>query len=179
MRRAVSLVTVVGLSFAAALDADAAPDPVIAGLLSAGSTVIPVAVGSGLLLTGRGSDEGVRFDIGISAVGIGAVLGPSVGQLYAGGGIDALVSFILRAITGAIMTVGIGLKLRGDEDNQGAGTALAVVGGIPTGLLAIYDVYAATKAAQQARYREGHAVVPERELERLVSIARCGPIPCR
>lgn len=170
--------TVLGLALLTVAEASAAPDPVIAGLLSAGSTLLPVAVGTGLLLTGRGSEEGIRFDIGISAVGIGAVIGPSVGQLYAGGGIDALVSFILRAITGAIMTVGIGLKLRGDEDNQGAGTALAVVGGIPTGLLAIYDVYAATKAAQQARYREGHAVLPEQEVQKLVSIARCGPIPC-
>ena len=176
MRRATALATVV-LFTTASLPAEAAPNPTIASLLSVGSTVIPVAVGTALIFTGRGADEGLRFDIAMAAIGIGSIFGPSAGQLYGGGGVDALVTFILRVITGGIMLAGLGLKLRGHEQNQTAGTALAVVGGIPTGLLGIYDMYAASVSAKESRYEEGHARI-ERERRELASIMVCGPIPC-
>jgi hypothetical protein len=175
MRR--GLIVSIALTALLGREVGAAPNPVIASLLSVGSTVIPVGVGTGLLLTGRGADEGIRFDIGLAAIAIGAVAGPSVGQLYGQGGIDALVSFILRAITGAVMIAGIGLELRGDPENRGAGLALAIVGGIPTAALAAYDVWAAADSATEAGYREGHASV-EAEAVQLASILACGPIPC-
>jgi hypothetical protein len=151
---------------------DAAPNPLIASLLSVGSTLIPVGIGTGLLLSGRGSDEGLRFDVGLATIAVGSIAGPTVGQLYGQGGWDTLVSFVLRLITGAVMTVGIGIDIRGGEDIKTAGLAMAIVGGIPTGLLAIYDVWAAQDSAKEAKYREGHALIeaPTHRAE----LASCG-----
>jgi hypothetical protein len=134
----------------------AAPDPTLASLLSAGSTALPLGITAGLWLTGAGTDEGLRFDIGMTTLGIGAILGPSVGQIYAQGGTDAWVSFVLRAITGGIMVTGVGIMARGDEQAHSAGTALAVLGGIPTGLLALYDIIGASSSAVAAAQRKGH-----------------------
>ena len=133
---------------------------------------IPVGIGTGLLLSGRGSDEGLRFDIGLATIAVGSIAGPTVGQLYGQGGWDTLVSFLLRLITGAVMTVGIGIDIRGGEDVKSAGLAMAIVGGIPTGLLAIYDVWAAQDSAKEAKYREGHALIdaPTQRAE----LASCG-----
>jgi hypothetical protein len=160
MRRALALATLIALM---PVRVEAAPNPTIASLLSVGSTIIPVGIGTGLLLTGRGSSEGLRFDLALATIALGSIVGPTVGQLYGKGGWDTLVSFILRAITGSIMTLGIAFDIRGNEDTESAGLALAIVGGIPTGLLAIYDVWAAQDSAKEAKYREGHAlVVPQR-----------------
>ncbi len=147
-------------------------------MLSAGSTVLPIGIASGLLLTGRGPEEGIRFDVGLTAIAVGAIVGPSVGQIYGQGGVDAVVTFILRMITGSVMTVGLGFMMRSDDESaQSAGRALFVLGGIPTAFLGIWDWFGAASAAKQARYREGHAHV---ELTReLISIARCqSAIPC-
>lgn len=176
MRRAV-----VGLMLSLALVpavAQAAPDPVVAAMLSAGSTVLPIGIASGLLLTGRGPKEGIRFDVGVSMVALGAIAGPSVGQIYGQGGVDAVVTFILRMITGGVMTVGLGYAIRADDEGaQDAGKALFVLGGIPTLFLGVWDVFGAASAAKQARYREGHAQV-ELDAE-LRSILRCqSAIPC-
>ena len=156
MRRALALATLIAVLPARV---EAAPNPTIASLLSVGSTIIPVGIAASLLLTGRGADEGLRFDLSIAFIAIGSVAGPSVGQLYGQGGWDALLSFLLRAVTGAVMTAGVGLHLRGGEDTQSAGLPLMIVGGIPTLLLAIYDVWAAQDSAKEAKYREGHALI--------------------
>lgn len=137
---------------------EAAPDPTLAPLLSLGATVAPLAVTLGLWTGGRGIDEGIRFDLGITFLGVGAIVGPSVGQIYAQGGTDAWVTFILRAITGSIMLTGVGLALRADDAGaRSAGQALAVVSGIPTGLLAIYDIVSASSSAIEAAQRRGHS----------------------
>ena len=169
MRRASALATLIAILPARV---EAAPNPTIASLLSVGSTLIPVGVGTGLLLTGRGPDEGIRFDVGVTTIAIGSIAGPTVGQLYGKGGWDALVSFILRAITGSVMSVGIALHLRGNEDSQSAGLPLLILGAIPTVLLAAYDVWAAQDSAKEARYREGHASVPAKETRRS-ALATC------
>src|SRR5262252_4700249 len=101
MRRALALATLIAILPARV---EAAPNPTIASLLSVGSTIIPVGIAASLLLTGRGADEGLRFDLSITFLAIGSVAGPSVGQLYGQGGWDALLSFLLRAVTGAVMT---------------------------------------------------------------------------
>lgn len=176
-RRVLAMALTVGLLAQLPARAQAAPDPVIASLLSAGSTVIPLAVSGGLLLTGRGSSEGLRYDLGKVFLGIGAIPGPSIGQIYGRGGVDALVTFLLRAVTGAVLILGVSYALRGDENQTGTGNALLWLGGVPTGLLAIWDIYAASVSAREARYEEGHAEVwgPN---QILVDVARCGPIPC-
>jgi hypothetical protein len=171
MRRALVLAVLIAILPARV---DAAPNPVIASLLSVGSTLLPIGIGTGLLLTGRGADEGLRFDIAMATIALGSIAGPTVGQLYGKGGWDTLLSFILRAITGSIMTVGIAFDLRGDEDTKGVGLPLAIVGGIPTGLLAIYDVWAAQDSAKEAKYREGHAAVPSARPTRRAALASCG-----
>lgn len=145
--------------------------------MSATATLVPLGLGLGLLYTGRGADEGVRFGSGMGAIGVGVVIGPSTGQIYAQGGTDVAVTFVLRAITGAVMLTGIGLRLRGDETEASLGQALGLIGGITTGLIAGYDIYAASQYAKEARYREGHTRL-ESEFRKLASIAQCGPIPC-
>ena len=154
------------------------PDPVIAGLLSAGSTVLPLSVSAGLLLTGRGPDEGLRFDIAMGTLAVGSIAGPSIGQIYGRGGTDALITFLLRTVTGSAMTTGVGLRLRGNEAQQETGMALAIIGGIPTVFLAIWDIVGAARSAREVRYRasSGAAWVPI--TPELADVARCGPIPC-
>ena len=80
--------------------ADAAkdPDPVNAVLLCAASTALPVAVGSVVLSTGRGADEGVRLSSGLALIGGGAAVGPSIGQFYGRGGTNAWVTLGLRLV---------------------------------------------------------------------------------
>lgn len=156
--------------------AEAGPDPVVASLMSAGATAIPLTLSGILLGTGRGADEGIRFDLGMATLGIGVTVGPSVGQIYASGGTDALVLFLLRTVTGAVMTTGVGFRLRGAPNRQTMGMALALTGGVPTGLLALYDIYAASVSATEARYKEGHAQISLPA--DLIGVARCGPIPC-
>jgi hypothetical protein len=157
--------------------AEAAPDPVVASVMSASATAVPLAMTAILLGTGRGSEEGIRFDLAMVTLGLGSVLGPSAGQIYASGGTDAFVTFLLRAVTGAVMVAGVGYKLRGNERQDGMGMALAVAGAVPTGLLAIYDIYAASVSATEARYGAGYAQAPIPA--ELMEIAVCGPIPCR
>lgn len=158
----------------------AAPDPTIASLLSLGSTLVPVGVSGALLFQRRGSDEGLRFDLGLTFLGMGAIGGPSVGQFYAGAGGDAVVTLLLRALTGAVLLVGTGLALRGDGGTQDAGEALAVLGGVPTVLLAAWDVIGAASSAREARYREGHGPATSIATPAdIASLARCpGPVPC-
>lgn len=161
----------------------AGPDPVIAGLLSAGSTVLPITVAAGLLGTGRGAEEGIRFDVSLSCIALGSIAGPSVGQIYASGGTDAIVTFVLRILTGAVMTTGLGFWLRSDDpEHTRTGRAMFVLGAIPTTFLGVWDWFGAASAAKQTRYRQGHASVelevPELDPE-LVSLMTCpGPIPC-
>lgn len=175
-RRSRAVALTLGLALTIPTPAWAAPDPLIASLISAGSTVVPLAVSGTLLFTGRGSDEGVRYDFGLLFLGFAAIPGPSMGQIYGDGGVDAVVTFLLRAVTGSVLLLGTGYALRGDETQTGTGTALLWLGGIPTGLLALWDIYAASVSAQESRYQEGHA---DLALDRaLVDVARCGPIPC-
>lgn len=177
-----SIAAVAALFCAIAPEARAAgPDPVIAGLLSAGSTVLPISVAAGLLLNGRGADEGVRFDISLACVAIGSIAGPSVGQIYGKGGVDAIVTFVLRFFTGGLMTTGLGLRLRSDDETtRSTGTAMLVLAGIPTAFLGIWDWFGAASSAKQTRYREGHAsFIPEDVSPELVSLMSCPrAIPC-
>lgn len=176
LRWLVPLLAVLVLSSATPRRAEAAPDPVIASMMSVGAMALPLTLTAILWSTGAGKAEGIRFDVGMVGLGIGAILSPSVGQIYAGGGTDAIVTFLLRTVTSAVMLTGVGFRLRGAENRQTMGLALALTGGIPTAFLAAYDVYAAAVSAKEARYEEGYArvaVPPE-----LVGVALCGPIPC-
>lgn len=165
--------------------AEAAPDPVLAPLLSAGATLLPIGVTAGLWAGGRGTEEGIRFDVGLTFLGIGAIFGPSVGQIYAQGGGDAWVSFILRAITGSIMLTGIGLWARADDTGvQSAGQALAIVSGIPTVFLAVYDTIGASSSAIEAARKSGHgrvAMEVRTDFEEIQGLALCSSLvgqPC-
>ncbi len=160
--------------------AEAAPEPVVASLLSVASTLVPLAVTAGLFFTGRGTDEGIRFDIGMTTLGLGVIVGPSVGQIYGSGGVDAFLTFLLRGVTGATMLTGIGLRVRGrDEGIQSLGTALSVIGAIPTLLLALWDIIGASTSAKQARYDAGHGYRTSLSVpDDLIGVAVCGPIPC-
>jgi hypothetical protein len=171
-----SVLLVALFSWAAPERAEAAPDPAVAAVMSAGATALPLAITGILWGTGRGTDEGVRLDAGMVTLGVGSILGPSAGQLYARGGVDAFLTFLLRAVTGAVMLTGVGFRLRGAENKQTMGLALAITGAVPTGALALYDIYAAAVSAKEAGYEEGYGAVtipPD-----LMELAVCGPIPC-
>ena len=160
----------------ASSQAVARPDPVLAATLSTASTALPTTIGIALLTTGAGPREGARYDAAMVSLISGVVFGPSAGQLYAGGGLSAFLTFALRAVTASVMLTGIHFGLRGTAEQDGLGQALAWVGGIPTGLLIIYDTVNATTQAEQATYAETvHEPQPTTPWE---GILGCGPIPC-
>lgn len=167
LRGAVALTAALACAAAPALPAlAAAPDPTVATVLSLASTLGPATITAGLWGTGRGVEEGIRFDIGVAALAVGSILGPSIGQFYAESGTNAIVALLLRAVTGSVMLTGIGFVARGDEDDQGLGTALTVVGAVPTGLLALYDIVDASDSAVEAKRRRATAsTVPLPELD--------------
>lgn len=153
------------------------PDPVNAVVLSSIATVLPVGMATGLLTTGRGADEGIRFDLALILMSLGSAIGPSAGQFYAKGGTNAWVTLGLRLITTGTMSTGLALSLRGAEDQQTLGDALFWVGLIPTAALALYDIITAYDRAKESKYRNApiaRLVVPAD----LVSVAICGPVPC-
>lgn len=141
------------------------PDPTLATVLSVASTLTPMAVTAGLWATGRGPEEGVRFDVGMGALAVGTIVGPSIGQFYAEAGTNAWVSLLLRSVTGSIMLTGVGFWARGAEEDEGLGQALTVVGGVPTTLLALYDVIDASSSAVEARRNRATAALPPPALD--------------
>lgn len=172
--RILALVVVSALALAPR-EARAEPEPLNASLMSATATLLPVAVGTGLLLTGRKDTEGVRLASAFSCISVGLAFGPWSGQLYAGSGVDGTVTMLLRTLTtGATMT-GLGLTLRGGEDVKAPATALMVLGGIPTAILAGYDIIDAADTAREARIRPAADLATP---EDLYSIAVCGAFPC-
>jgi len=151
-----ALLLIIALTFAAR-PATAAPDPTVAAVISVASTLVPLGVTAGLWATGRGPDEGVRFDIGLAAMAVGSILGPSAGQIYAEADSDAWISFVLRFATGAVMVAGSGLWLRGpSEGAQEAGKALTFVGAIPTAILAGWDIYSSAANSVEWARRQGY-----------------------
>jgi hypothetical protein len=103
MRRlALALIAASLLSFARPAFADR-PDPSIAVLLSAASTVVPLGGAALLFFTGPGYHEAIRVDLGMVFAALGTLLGPSIGQIYAHGGTDAWVTFFLRGVTGTVL----------------------------------------------------------------------------
>lgn len=152
------------------------PDPTNAIVLGATATLLPIGLGTSLLLTGRREAEGVRFASALTSIGVGAAIGPSVGQFYAGAGVDVVVTLLLRTLTTGIATAGLGLTLRGDPDDRGTAIALMTLGGLPTVALAGFDVFDAASTAREARIRSVR-LEPD-EIRRLRGIAICGPIPC-
>jgi hypothetical protein len=156
---------------------------VVATLLSAGSTAIPIAVTGALWATGEGTDEGKVFDLGMALLGLGAILGPSTGQIYAEGGSDAWWTFVFRLFTGSVALGGIGLWQRGEKAGiRNAGRALTIIGGSVTTILAIYDIWGASSSAVQAQrkrgYGPGFSEALELERRKLACQAvSCPPVP--
>jgi hypothetical protein len=151
------------------------PNPANASLLGATATLFPIAVGSGLLLTGRGQDEGVRLASALTSIGLGAAVGPSAGQLYAGAGVDGVVTLVFRSLTTGLTTTGLALAFRGSEEEEPAAFALIAVGGLTTAALAVFDIVDAADTAREARVR---GAARRAEARALASILACGPIPC-
>ena len=133
------------------------PDPVVAVLMSLGSTLIPIALGTVLWTQERGVDEGLRYDMGFIFFSIGGILGPSTGKFYADQESDAWITLVLRGITGSMGMAGCGLWLRGEEaQTRNNGRALAAIGIGTTGLLAVYDIWSAGSAALETQRRRGY-----------------------
>jgi hypothetical protein len=132
----------------------AGPDPVVAGILSAASTIVPISLTLILWAPEDGLAEDVRFNTGMISLGLGSILGPSIGGFYAGGQSDTWITLLLRTLTGSLMLSGIGLAARGEEgSSRDLGQALAWSGAIPTGLLAIYDLWTVPGRAEEAARR--------------------------
>lgn len=153
----------------------AAPDPTNASLLGGAGTLLPTAVGASLLLGEDATDDDVRYGSAVAALALGTVVGPSLGQFYAGAGTDAVVTLLLRAATGGLSALGLTLAVRGSEAEETPGIALLVLGAIPTLILAAYDIVDAADSARQRRIQGAH----RDELRDLASVARCGPLPCQ
>jgi hypothetical protein len=146
------------LTFASPARADR-PDPSIAVLLSAASTVVPLGGAAILFFTGSGYHEAIRVDLGMALAAIGTLLGPSIGQIYAHGGTDAWVTFFLRGITGTVFLIGTDYALVSEDGGSGqaAGRTVAIIAGIPTGLLALYDIVTAGSNAASYSRRSQYA----------------------
>lgn len=153
----------------------APPDPANAAVLGTVATLFPIGLGAGLLASGRGADDDARFTAALTSISVGAVFGPTTGQLYAGAGVDAVVTLVLRAVTGGLSVSGLGLTLRGSDDEVPTGAALFVVGGLTTLALAVYDILETPSTAREARIRGS---LESHELDELYSVAVCGPFPC-
>lgn len=147
------------------------PDPAIATWLSLGSTLLPVGTGLALLTLDDGVREDARLAAGLTALSIGTSVGPSVGQWYGGRGGDAWLTFFLRSLTTAMMTTGIAVRVDGDPEFRDLGLATGILGGVVTGVLGVYDIATAARAAKETRRAGGFAA-------RLRDVARCGPFPC-
>lgn len=150
------------------------PDPVKATLLSLGSTLLPVGTGVALLTLDDGVTEDARVVAGLTAVAVGASVGPSVGQWYARGGGDAWLTFFLRSLGTGMMTSGIAVRVDDGTEFRDLGLATAILGGAVTSALAIYDIATAGRTARETRRASGFASRPPDLLE----VARCGPFPC-
>lgn len=175
-RGAVVGAVAVGCALLAPAPAGAAqrPDPAIATLLSLGSTLLPVGTGLALLTLDDGVTENERLVAGLTAVSLGASVGPSVGQWYARGGGDAWVTFILRSLGTGMMTTGIAVRVADDPDFRDLGLATAILGGTATTVLAVYDIATASRTARETRRASGFGLrSPD-----LRDVARCGPFPC-
>jgi hypothetical protein len=128
------------------------PEPVVAELLSLTATLVPIAVAAGLLATGEGGRENIRFSLSMALLGAGAVFGPSIGKFYAKDPGEATLTILLRGVTTSVLLAGVGVKTR-KPDQETLGTALIVAGGVPTGLVALYDFWTAPKRARDASRR--------------------------
>jgi len=148
------------------------PDPAIATLLSLGSTLLPVGTGLALLTLDDGVEEDSRRVSGLTALSLGASVGPSVGTWYGGGGGDAWVTFVLRSLSTGMMSTGIAVRVDGEPGFRDLGLATGILGGLVTGVLGVYDIARASKTAKATRRRQGFATL------RLREVARCGPFPC-
>lgn len=132
----------------------AGPDPVVAGLLSVASTLIPIGLTLILWVPNDGLQEDVRLNTGMVSLGLGSILGPSIGGFYAGGGGDTWITLLLRTLTGSLMLSGIGLAARAElEGSRDLGQALAWAGAVPTGLVALYDLWTVPGRAREASRR--------------------------
>lgn len=134
----------------------------MAGLLSVTSTLIPIGLTLLLWVPGEGTDENVRLNTGMVSLGLGSILGPAIGGFYAGGGSDTWITLILRTLTGSLMLTGIGLAARAPETSgRDLGRALGWSGAVPTGLLALYDLWTVPgRAAEAARKHRTVAYEP-------------------
>ena len=133
------------------------PDPVVATLISLGTTLIPLALGAVLWTQERGINEGYRYDLGFVFFGVGGIIGPSAGKFYADKESDAWVSLALRGLTGTMGLAGCALWLRGeDPQTRNNGRALAGLGIGTTGLLALYDIWTSGSAAIETQRERGY-----------------------
>jgi len=138
----------------------------MAFVLSLACTLIPIAVTAGLWATGDGVDEDVRLGLGMAFLGLGTIVGPSAGAFYTEDTGEAFLTMGIRAVTGSIMLSGVGLYTRGGDDRETLGTALTIVGAVPTGLVLIYDLWTAPKKAR-ASDRAARTVAQMEEAPRL------------
>ena len=133
------------------------PDPVVATLISLGSTLIPVAMGTILWTQDRGINEGFRYDMGFVFIGVGGILGPSTGKFYADKESDAWISLMLRGVTGSLGLMGTAFWLRGEKaQTRNNGRALAGIGMGATGLLGLYDIWTSGSAALETQRERGY-----------------------
>ena len=151
------IIAVTLISDATPVGAAKRPDPVVAVLMSLGSTLIPIALGTILWTQDRGVDEGFRYDAGFVFLALGGILGPSTGKFYADQESDAWATLLVRGLTGSMGLAGCALWLRGEEaQTRNNGRALAAIGLSTTSLFAVYDIWTAGSAALQTQRQRGY-----------------------
>ena len=153
----VALCALLTASLPGSANAKRQPDPLVAALMSIGTTLIPIGLGAILWTQGRGTDEGYRYDLGLVFFGVGGILGPSSGKFYAGSDTDTWVTLGLRGATGTLALAGSAMWIRGDTaQTRNNGRALAGIGGGTTALLALYDIWSASSTALETQRKQGY-----------------------
>lgn len=102
------------------------------------------------------NDRVVRT-VGGVLIGAGALVGPSVGNFYAGDRRRGGRGILLRLGGGALMYAGIASALSGDG-SEAPGTALFLGGATLTGVSALWNISTAPKSAREYNREHGVAV---------------------
>jgi hypothetical protein len=126
--------------------------PAAALWMSVGSTLVPAALGGGLLATHSGDAKIAGWTI----LGAGLVFGPSVGQFYSGRWGKGLLFALGRGAAAGVMAGGIVMFLEGDHGGSTTGgTVVMILGGIAGTALIVWGIADSYKSAKQ--YNEEHA----------------------
>ena len=117
-------------------------------------TVVPVAIGGGIALTGaHGVSDHAQIATGLSIAGLGLLIGPSAGHIYAGRPLP-LSGMGLRLLVGAVGFVVVAHDAI-ERPSENVASQFCMFS-VPFALSVVYDIATAAKSAE--RYNKKHGL---------------------